>query len=380
MPKIVKYDDLSKSWFVYFRYDKKLFRYKFGINYINNYKERLSEAEALRDALKIKLKEGWNPNLPDIVSQNSKLTLIEALDFALAKKKPLVGPKTYSGYKGSIAFVKSAIAALHLQNLLITETKRVHIKTILEKVKEQRAASNNSYNKYLDHLRAILSELIQWDTIEFNPANNIKNMHVGETQANIPPTASEHQIIKENLEVNHRYFFNFIVTLFHTGIRPEEILKIKLKMIDLENGEITLPPEITKTDKERVVPINQFFYQTLLNMDFLNLPQDYYLFGSFRDPGKGNVGGKLDFIPGPTKMKRDTATKRWKKIVKDGLGIQANMYSYKKAGADAKILAGMDLDSLRELYGHTSKMMTLKYITVIKQIHRKQILEYSPDF
>lgn len=379
-PKVVKYDDLSKPWFVYFRYNKKLFRYKFGINYINNYKERLEEANALRDALSIKLKEGWNPTLPEIESQNSKLTLSEALDFALSKKKSLVGPKTYSGYKGSIAFIKEAIVSLNLKNLLIAETKRVHVKTILEKVREQRSATNKSYNKYLDHFRAVLGELIQWDIIEFNPANKINNMPVGEVQANVPPTEKQHKIIKTYLEENHNYFYKFIVTLFHTGIRPEEILKIQLKMVNMENGEIILPPEITKTDKERVVPINQYFYKMLLSMEFENLPDHYYLFGSFRQSGKGNVGGKLDFIPGPTKMKRDTATKRWKKIVKDGLGIQVNMYSYKKAGADAKIIAGMDLDSLRELYGHSSKMMTLKYITVIKQIHRKQILEHSPDF
>ena len=51
IPKVVKYDDLSKPWFVYFRYNKVLFRYKYGINYINNYKKREVEANLLRDAL-----------------------------------------------------------------------------------------------------------------------------------------------------------------------------------------------------------------------------------------------------------------------------------------------------------------------------------------
>lgn len=105
------------------------------------------------------------------------------------------------------------------------------------------------------------------------------------------------------------------------------------------------------------------------------------MFGSFRQPGKGNVGPKLDFIPGPTKMNRDTATRRWESVVKIGLGFKdVNMYSNKHAGANAKILAGMDLDALRELYGHTSKLMTTKYATVIKEVYRKQIMENSPDF
>ena len=113
-------------------------------------------------------------------------------------------------------------------------------------------------------------------------------------------------------------------------------------------------------------------------MEFEKLPKEYYLFGSFREAGKGNIGKYKDFIPGPTKINRDTATKRWEKIVKKGLGIDMNLYAMKHLGADRKILAGLEIDSLRELYGHTSKLMTEKYARVIKEVHRKNILENSP--
>lgn len=380
-PKVVKYDDLNKSWFVYFRYNGKKIHFKKGINYIKNYNKRLSEANDLRDALYDKLKKGWNPLIPDEFDTSSEMNLIEALDFALEKKKDTLAPKTYLGYRGSIEFVKTAIVALNLSYIPVADTKRVHVKTILEKIKQQRKASNNSYNKYLDHFRAVLSELIQWDIIPINPANNIKNLPVAESRANIPATPQQHKIIKEHLQSLHSDFYNFIVTIFHTGIRPEEILKIQLSMIDMHRFHIVLPPGITKTNKERIVPINKHLFEVYKSMEFDNLPKDFYLFGSYRESGKGNVGPKLDFIPGPTKMKRDTATRRWEAIVKKGLGYKdVNMYSNKHAGANAKILAGMDLDALRELYGHTSKLMTTKYATVVKEVYRKQIMENSPDF
>ena len=44
-----------------------------------------------------------------------------------------------------------------------------------------------------------------------------------------------------------------------------------------------------------------------------------------------------------------------------------------------KILAGLELDSLRELYGHTSKLMTEKYAKVVKEVYRKNILENLPE-
>ena len=381
IPKVVKYDDLSKSWYVYFRYNGTKICFKKGINYIKNYNKRLAEANALRDALHDKLKKDWNPLIPDAFDTSSEMNLIEALDFALEKKKDTLAPKTYLGYRGSVEFVKTAIVALNLNYIPVVDTKRVHVKTILEKIKQQRKASNNSYNKYLDHFRAVLSELIQWDIIPINPANNNKNLPVAESRANIPATPQQHKIIKDHLQSLHSDFYNFIVTIFHTGIRPEEILKIQLFMIDMQSFQIVLPPEITKTNKERIVPINKHLFEIYKSMDFENLPKQFYLFGSFRQPGKGNVGAKLDFIPGPTKMKRDTATRRWESIVKIGLGFKdVNMYSNKHAGANAKILAGMDLDALRELYGHTSKLMTTKYATVVKEVYRKQIMENSPDY
>lgn len=384
VPKVVKFDDLNKSWYVYFRYKRQMFRFKKGINYIKNYNKRLIEANALRDALYAKLKKGWNPLIPDPFDTSSEMTLLEALDFALEKKKETIAPKTYLGYRSSIDFVKKGIVSLSLNYLPVADTKRIHVKSILEKVKQQRKASNNSYNKYLDHFRAVLSELIQWDILQFNPANNIKNLPVAESMANIPATPQQHKIIKERLQSSHPDFYNFIVTIFHTGIRPEEILKIKLSMINLARQQIILPAEITKTNKERIVPINKHLFEIYKSIGFEKLPQHYYLFGSYKEPGLGNRGKNqflTDFIPGPTHTNRDTATRRWETIVKKGLGFQdVNMYSNKHAGANAKILAGMDLDALRELYGHTSKLMTTKYATVIKEVYRKQIMENSPDY
>ncbi len=380
IPKVVKYDDLSKPWFVYFRYNKVLFRYKYGINYINNYKKREVEANLLRDALYQKLKEGWNPQVPDPIQQQSNLTFIEALDFALEKKTPNIGKKTISGYKGTINFIKTSTALVSLNKLPIVETKRAHIKLIMEKAKEERNWTNNAYNKHLNHLKAILSELIQWDIIENNPAHKINNLEVTESNANTPASVQEIETIKTELETKHPDFYTFLITIFHTGIRPEEILKIKLEMVNLKKSEIILPAEITKTKRKRIVPINQYLMVHYKKMNFDRLPKEYYLFGSFRESGKGNIGKHKDFIPGPTHINRDTATKRWEKIVKKGLGIQMNMYALKHHGANMKILAGLELDSLRELYGHSSKLMTEKYAKVVKEVHRKNILENSPEF
>ena len=379
IPKVVKYDDLTKPWFVYFRYNKKLFRFKFGINYIQNYRERLLEANALKAALHQKLKEGWNPNIPDIVATQSDLSFVDSLDFAILKKTPNIAPKTLSGYNGTIKFVKAAVEKLDMNLLPIVDTKRVHVKLIMEKAKEQRKWTNNAYNKHLNHLKAILSELLQWDIIENNPAHKILNLPVEESDANNPASLEDIEIIKTELSTKYPDYFNFILTEYHTGIRPKEILSIQLEHINLDKAEIVLPARNTKKKKrKRIVPINQHLMKYFESMELDQMPKHFYLFGSFREAGKGNIGKFKDFIPGPTAISRDTATRRWETIVKKGLGIDMNMYAFKHHGANMKILAGMSMEALKDLFGHTSKLTTKVYVTRIHEISRKEILEKSP--
>jgi len=380
IPKVVKYDDPLKPWFIFFRYNGKLIRKKYGINYIENLKKKEAEANLICEALLQKLKNGWNPLLPDFVNSQSNLTLIEALDFALGKKKLTLAAKTKIDYSCTVKFTKQAIKDLLFENLMVIETKRIHIKLILEKIKNTRKWSNKSYNKNLGYLKAILSELMQWDIIETNPAHGIKSMKVGEIMANIPATDDEIVKIKEKILSDFPNFYVYLISIFHTGIRPEELLHIQLKMVNLEKNQIVLPPEITKTEIERIVPINPFLKAYYQEMNIQNEDPEFFLFGSKREFSNRGLKKDLDFIPGPKRLNRDAASKLYRKLVKIDLGISANMYSLKHLGANKKILAGVELDALRELYGHTSKMMTLRYAKVVKEVNRKQILEKSPDF
>lgn len=379
-PKVVKYDDLTKPWFVYFRYNQKLFRYKFGINYINNYKKRLIEANSLRDVLHEKLRSGWNPNIPDIVSTFSNMTFSEALDFSIEKKTLTLGSKTLCGYKSTVKFIKNALVPTNTKNLLISETKRVHVKLILEKTQQQRKWSNKSYNKNLGYLKAILSELIQWDIIENNPALGIRALKVSEVTGFKPASDDQVKVIKEKILSDFPSFYAYIITIFHTGIRPEELLSVQIKMIDLKKSQITLPPGITKTDKERIVPINQHLKSFFEDMNLHIYNKDFFIFGSRREHSNRGLKKNLDFVPGAKQLSRDTASKLWRKLIKTESNIDVDMYSLKHLGANKKILAGIELDALRELYGHTSKMMTLRYAKVVKEVNRQQIIEKSPDF
>lgn len=382
VPKLVKYDDLDKTWYVFFRYNQKLFKKTGDINRIKNKRMRLIAGEQLAKAIHEKLKEGWNPNVPTLSEiEGSGLSFYQALEFALDKKKGHVENKTISTYFTTLKQVKISISNLNLAMLPIVDLKRVHVKTIMENAMTCHKWSNKAYNKHLGHVQVLLNELLQWDVIPYNPAVKMKHLRVEESSGNRIPTAVEHKRIKEFLFTYHKNFFLFILFIFDTGIRPVELTKVRLNMFDVSTRCLILPPTIVKNRRyQRVVQLSNWLWDIIRPMFDKDYPEDYFLFGSFRPSGEGNKGSHVDFIPGPTQLKRGTATNRWKKLIKDGLGINVDMYWYKRYGANMKILAGISIDALKEQYGHSSKLTTEIYATNVKEVRRLEIAEKSPTF
>lgn len=375
-PKIVR---SNNGWYVYFRYGGKVKTFRRGGNYYKNLKQKEQAFEDLRAALHNRLISGWCPLTEEFELYKSDLTLIEAVQFGLSKKKTILAPRTYESYKTAINYFIDGVKALHMDYLPIHSTKRIHIKRTLEKTKEIKGWSNKAYNKNMGYIKAVFGELIQWDIIENSPAYKIRKLKELETEANTPATDAQAKLIKEKLLKDFRPFWTYVATIFHTGIRPEELLAIQIKMINFETNTISLPPEITKTPRYRIVPINKYLKEMLLSMNVDYFPKEFYLFGTNREHLNRPITPVTDFIPGEGKLNRDCATELWKKLVKKELGISVNLYSYKHLGANKKILAGIELEALSELYGHTSKLMTMRYAKIVKEVYRNQIMQNSPD-
>ena len=379
-----KLNKSSKYWYVHYRYEGVQFRDTFGLNKIEDLKVRESEYDKLCIDIHNDLKNGYNPNLPDGIQLQNDMYIVEALRFALEKRQQYLDPKTYRTYKGTVNLFETTISKLGIERLKISDLKRIHVKHIIEKTSITEKWTSKTHNTRLGHLKILLTVLVKWDIIELNPATNIDNIKV-DKQSDFHKPASETEIetIKNTLIEKDFRFYVYSITIFHTGMREVELLKVTIEMINLTKNEFTLPGTMTKNGKARIVPINKFLKEYLVEMNLGKIPKQYYLFGSFKEPGIGNRGKNQtlpDFIPGPTHISRDTATRRWETLVKKGLGIKMNLYAMKHYGADKKILAGMNMDSLRELYGHSSKLMTEKYAKIIKEVYRKDILDNSPDF
>jgi len=378
IPKLYK---SAKGWYLRFVVNGKEYRKTFDLNRIEDLDERELQFLKAADAVHAQLKSGYNPDKTILGIGSPNMTFLESLDFAMEKKVPNLSQKTISDYKGTVKFANEAVIKLNMQGLKISDTRRMHIKIILEQAQQLNKWSNHNYNKRLDHLKAILSELMQFDVIEINPAHGVRKLDVEDSIAHTPPTPEQAKAIRGILEPNYYNFWVYIFMEYDTGIRPAELLRLQLSQVDMVNDLITVLPRNAKNRKRyRFIGISPILKNYLLSLNFENLPKDYYLFGSFRESGKGNVGQKTDFIPAPTKLKRDTATRRWEKIIIIGAGINVSMYAIKKHGANNKLKADIPLAIISEQFGHSKEETTKIYTTQLKEINRDKMKGKSPDW
>ncbi|SHN42184.1 tyrosine-type recombinase/integrase [Chitinophaga sp. CF418] len=401
-------EGVNSEWYVYCEYThagKKYPRkWREGINRIKDLKQKTIEAEALLEARKEWLKAGWNPitdpkfklrhspktsaNKENVVS----LSISAALKWALDKKK--LSNKSRLGYASQINHIETAITNLFYDGITITQLTRFHVKTILQQVETDRSLSDHGYNKYKDVISSMLGELEQWEIIEYNPASKIPSREVPESEKYKALTAEEKQKIAEHLCLEHPLYFVYLLVIYHTGIRPKEVLALRISCINFQSRIITIEPnpeeENAKTRKRREVPIPDELFEYLASLELSNYPMEYYVFGSpytgqggYRGRRKEGKGGAMHpnyFLSSPNQIKRDTVTKLWQAIVKKQLGIDKFMYGMKHTGGDDKILAGVDLDALRNLYGHGSKRMTETYTKKIKGVYKNEIIKKAPEF
>lgn len=390
-------EDITKPWFVYFDITdhslgitvRKQFRG--GINYYSSVKERLNAGDILKRYWEERLKDGWSPFMNAGVSNLSKMKFIESLDWALSKCN--TASKTKKDYSSTVGFFKEAARKLGYDKAIISGIKKQHIMLMLDEIKATRKWSNNAYNKNTVYISGVLSRLVEYMVIEHNPAHDIKRLPVTESDMFETITDKEKLIIRDHITKTHPAYFTYLMLIYHTGIRPKECLALKLSDVHLGGKYIKIKPEIeeenSKTKTIRIVPLNVHILELLnYHLAFYD-DHSFYLFGSpnasvgKRGHNKKSISGSIKtdyFLPSSFPIKRDTTTKWWKRVVWKELGIHKYQYALKHTGGDDKILAGIPIDALKEMYGHSSKFMTEKYAKKIKGVYREQIIVNSPDF
>ena len=221
----------------------------------------------------------------------------------------------------------------------------------IEKFKNNRliTVSPATVNRSLACLKSIFNRAIVWGRFEgFNPVTRVR---MCKEKAIRLRYLEKEEIIR--LITNCSDDFRPIVILaVNTGMRRGEILNLKWADIDFKRDVIYLLE--TKSDQKREVPINEVVKTTLIRVR--KNPKSAYVF-CYKNGDQVKDIRKSFF----------TALK--KSAIKD-----FRFHDLRHCAASHLVMAGIDLNTVREILGHKTIEMTLRYAHLSPN-HKKRAVD-----
>ncbi len=266
-------------WYVYF-YRKnddgtyKQYKFYHGINRYKTYAERLKVANILKEAIEKYLELG---NDPFLISYEQLLK--DAIIQAFENKKKEWGKTTLrvnSTYKKSFL---EWIDKKGLSNYPVNDIKKKHLMAYLNEVSQNK--SPTTINNHIRFLSMIFGKMAQDDVIQTNIARDIKKLKILPIK-NEYYTKDEYYRIAKYLKENDPYLLTFIRFMGYTFLRPIEIIRLKVKDINLEEKTIKIQ---TKTEKKSIIKIIDKLYDTLKDMEIQKYEPEHFVFTKYNRPG-----------------------------------------------------------------------------------------------
>ncbi|WP_040886504.1 integrase family protein [Marinobacter santoriniensis] len=245
--------------------------------------------------------------------------------------------------------------------------------------------SPRTINKDVAILMSVVSKATEHGVVKTNPLKGWKQLKIDTREKVRFLSDKEEERLREVLERreadarkgrdNHNYWlykrrkplrpmltdqmysdhiYPLIMLAIHTGLRPEELLSIEWKDIDLRHKTVTVRGEIAKSGRTRHVPLSSEGCQVVRRWQRSKDGQQVGLVF----PGK--TGGIMDRMPrAVTKTIREAKIKDFRP------------YDFRHTFASRLALGGIDLNTIRELMGHEDISQTLIYAHLTHD-HRKE--------
>ena len=196
----------------------------------------------------------------------------------------------------------------------------------------------STVNRLLATLKHMVNKGVQWEMAGDGALKQVRNVKLlPENNRRLRFLSIEE--CQRLIECCHKNLKPIVIVALNTGMRRGEILGLKWEQVDLSHGFILL--DVTKNGERREIPIN-----TTLEYLFKEMPhsaESVYVFA-------GKTGKPL------TDIKTGFHTALRKAGIHD-----FRFHDIRHTFASQLVMAGIDLTSVKELLGHKSLTMTMRY-------------------
>lgn len=350
LPKL--YDaggSLESRWYVYYSFRSpdtgKFERFKISIpSNILTASGRRDEAHKIIKQYKQKLDEGWNPYQHN---ERRYTGLVAVLDEMVNIKLYRTRKRTSYTYRNIANTFKKYLKSKGLSKLMVSDFTKLHAQAYLDSLKRTKCYANRTYNNHLTSLKNIFKMMEKREYIISNPFSSFDNMTVEEASI-IAFTETELAYVANTLP---RFNFRlWLVTelIYYCFIRPQEIVRLRFRDIDLDRRQIKLAGRQTKNKRTQVVDIPDALAEDLMKIEWL--PDDYFVFSKKLLPGSVEIA----------QTRIDEAWDEYRRHV--NLPPDKTIYAMKNTGAGRLADAGIDVRSIQLQMRHHSLEETQRYL------------------
>ena len=347
---------VSNDWYITYRfYDPnypkpKLIMVK-GMNNLKTLADRQEETKkALSNEYDKLLKEAYNP-FKFVKKVPTEDLSFGASDGDLSKDTPLVEALTKAyervtvtditrrDLKWLITHIAKAVKGKPIETLPIANVTRKIVKKILEII----SSTPDRFNKNRSYLMILFSELCEQEAVDLNPLRDIKKKKVIKHVRKVL-SPEERKEVDGYLQKKYPAFHNFLHIFFHSGARISELLRLKGSDVDMRNQRFKIVilkgrqyKEVWRTIKDIALPYWDSAMRTCQKDDFVF--------------SKG-------LEPGIMQIKPYQIGKRWYRLVKKKLNIDADFYSLKHLHT-TEVVDMLDEQAAAKHNEHTSTAMVI---------------------
>lgn len=234
--------------------------------------------------------------------------------------------------------------------------------------------SNATLNRDIGTLKSLMTKATEWGFIKENPLKNLKLLKIDrapkvrylstdeETRLRQALLEREAQLKQKRKSANQwrkdrsysllpefdenehcDYLLPMVLLSINTGLRQGELFNLTWEMVDISERSIIISGRITKNNSSRYIPLNEEAFKIIKRLYEKNAFKGGLVFSSKNNLPFNNI------------------KRSWSSVLKKAQITQFRWHDLRHHFASKLVMAGVDLNTTRELLGHSDIKMTLRY-------------------
>lgn len=197
-------------------------------------------------------------------------------------------------------------------------------------------------NRDVTALKAALSKALEWGYLRHHPLELVRPLKVDSRGKVRYLDQDEERRLRAALDLAPAYLRALVLCAINTGLRRGELFGLTWDNVDLKGQLLTVEGATAKSAATRHVPLNKEVLAALKNW-------------------KKQVGNVDLVFPGRDGARLDNVKRSWATLLQRAKIQNFRFHDLRHHFASRLVMAGADLNTVRELLGHGDIKMTLRY-------------------